>query len=370
METQNTETGFYNTHTHIFRGTDDVPNGFLPLGLKSIVSTKVGFWLVGGIMKLLNSESTFFGMTKDALDRYVQFVQTGKLGSQKAIFEDMYKHYPDDTKFIILPMQMQYMGAGNTPRPYEEQIIELRDLVKIYPNNLIPFVAIDCRMPNCFEFFKKCIEEYGFKGLKLYPPLGTFPYDKRYYPIYDYCQTHNLPVITHQSDGNPVYFKGSQDELIQLLQGYNGCAGAIDWTIPRNNKSLCAYFTHPLGYKQVMNDFPNLKICLAHYGKGNEEPNDCGGMDWDDIVCDMLKTYSNLYTDIAYSMFNRDWWSSIKVQLSSNKLLHDKLLFGSDFYMLICDGTEKEYCVDFRAFLGETLFQQIAVMNPKKFLSI
>ena len=364
-----TENTIINTHTHIFDGVKDVPNGFLPLGLKRIVSTKVGFWIVSKIMGFLNPASQFFGMTKDAFDRYIQFVEIGKLGSQKAIFENMKVQYLDDTAFVVLPMQMQYMGAGDTPRPYEEQITELRDLVKVYPN-IIPFVAIDCRMPDCFNFFVKCIEEYGFKGLKLYPPLGSFPYDKRYYPIYEYCQGHGIPVIAHQSDGNPVYFKGSQDDLIQLLQGYNGCAGAIDWSIPRDNKALCAYFTHPLGYKQVMNDFPNLKICLAHYGKGNEEPNDCGGMDWDDIVCDMMKTYPNLYTDIAYSMYNKKWWSSVKVQLSTNKLLHDKLMWGSDFYMLACDGTEKEYCVDFRAFLGENLFQQIARTNPMKFLGL
>ena len=359
---------FYNTHIHIFDGVKDVPDRFLPLGLKKIVSTKIGFWIIKNIMKFLNPESKLFGMSKDAFNRYIQFVEIGKLGSQKAIFENCASQYPPDTKFFVLPMQMQYMGAGNTPRSYEEQILEICDIVKVYPN-VIPFVAIDCRMSDCFNFFKKCIEKYGFKGLKIYPPLGTFPYDNRYYPIYEYCQINKIPVVVHCSDGNPVYYKGSQDELIQLIEtGYNGCAGPIDWSIPRNNKSLCAYFTHPLGWKQVMTDFPKLKVCLAHYGKGNEEPNDVGGMDWDDIICDMMKIYPNLYTDIAYSMYNKNWWNSVKLQLQSNTILREKLLFGSDFYMLECDGTEKEYCIDFRAFIGEELFNQIAVVNPTNFL--
>ncbi len=351
--------GFYNTHIHTFCGDKDVPARFLPLFLVKILSTKVGYSVITTVMKWLSPISK-----NDSFDRYVQFVTIGKLGSQKAIFENCFSQYPGDTKFIILPMDMAYMGAGSVPRDYSKQLTELRDLRNAYPNNVIPFVHIDCRRNNCVDLFKQAIEEWGFKGLKLYPPLGTFPYDKRYYPIYEYCQSNNLPVISHCTDGNPVYFKGSQDDLIQLLQG---CSMPVDYS-SKNNKALCAYFTHPLGYKQVMDDFPNLKICLAHYGRGNAETNDIGGLDWDDIIKQMMLTYPNLYVDCAYSMYNEDWWASVKDQLTTNQQLREHFLFGSDFYLVEVETTEKEFDIKFRAYIGEDLFQQIAVTNPMKFL--
>ncbi len=352
---------FYNTHIHTFRGDKDVPENYLPIGLVKLLSTKVGFFIVANLMSWLNSFSK-----NGMFERYRLFAALGKLGSQQAIFEKCYNEYPKDTKFIVLTMDMAYMGAGAVPRKYEDQLIELSNLQKIYPDNVLPFIHIDCRRDNCFDLFKTAIEQWNFKGLKLYPTLGTFPFDKRYYPIYEYCQTHNLPVVAHCSDGNPVFYKGKKNDLLQLLQGS---------TIPlvlgkKDNKALCAYFTHPLNYQQVMDDFPNLKICLAHYGKGNDAPNDVGGMNWDQTIKEMMKTYPNLYVDCAYSLYNQNWWSSIKVQLSTDPLLRDHFMFGSDFYMLEVDGTEKQCDIDFRAFIGEELFQQIAVTNPKKFMNV
>ena len=93
--------GFYNTHIHSFCGDKDVPARFLPLFLVKILSTKVGYSVITSVMKWLSPISK-----NDSFDRYVQFVTIGKLGSQKAIFENCFSQYPDDTKFIILPMDM------------------------------------------------------------------------------------------------------------------------------------------------------------------------------------------------------------------------------------------------------------------------
>lgn len=342
---------FYNCHIHTFKGDNDVPEHFLPLGLVRILASNTGFRIVARILNWLNPFTS-----NDQFDRYVKFVTIGKLGSQKAIFENCLAQYPVDTKFIILPMDMAYMGAGKVARDYSEQLKELKELRDSYPANIIPFVHIDCRRNNCLELFKQAIEDWGFKGLKLYPPLGTFPYDKRYYPIYEYCQQHDLPVISHCSAGNPVHWKGSTDELIQLLKP---CQLPIDWN--QSKKELCAYFTHPLGYKKVMDDFPALRIDLAHYGRGT---------DWDNIIKDMMLTYPNLFTDISFSMYNEAYWASIKEQLLVNKNLREHLLFGSDFYMVETETNEQEFDKKFRAYLGEDLFKQIAVTNPENFFNI
>jgi len=79
---------FYNCHIHTFR-SDDVPDKFLPLGLVRVLSTKVGFRIVA---RALNWANPF--TTNDQFDKYVKFVTIGKLGSQKAIFDECKRFYP------------------------------------------------------------------------------------------------------------------------------------------------------------------------------------------------------------------------------------------------------------------------------------
>ena len=86
---------FYNCHIHTFKDSD-VPRKFLPLGLVRILSTSIGFKFVARILNYLNPFSD-----NDTLDRYVKFFKIGKLGSQKNIFIDCKRFYPDDTKFAI-----------------------------------------------------------------------------------------------------------------------------------------------------------------------------------------------------------------------------------------------------------------------------
>lgn len=339
-----------NCHIHTFKDVD-IPEKFLPLKLVRILSTKVGFKIVAKVLNWINPFTT-----NDQFDRYVTFIKIGKLGSQKAIFENCKNQYPQGTKFVVLPMDMAFMGAGEVPRKYRDQLVELSELSNKPDADIISFIHIDCRRENYFELFKEFIELFGFKGLKLYPPLGTFPYDERYLPIYKYCEENNIPVLAHCTAGNPVHFKGSHKELVQLLRN---CKLKIDWN--KKDSELCSYFTHPEGYKYVLKAFPKLRVCLAHFGRENE---------WDEVIKDMMTKYDNLYTDISFSLYDTEHWGNLKVLLSTNEQFRTHCLFGTDYYMIETESTEKQFCINLRAYLGEELFTQISVTNPNKFLGI
>jgi predicted TIM-barrel fold metal-dependent hydrolase len=338
-----------NTHSHHFKDKD-IPVDLLPLKLVPILQTKVGYFLLSRLLTNLNPFSN-----KDMFDRVVQMIKVLEKKSSREIFETQMAFYPSDTKFISLTMDMSQMGAGKVPRSFELQLIELSQLASIYPN-IIPFVHIDPRREGYYELFKKAIEQWGFKGLKLYPPLGVFPYDERFYLIYDYCQKHGLPVIAHCTPDNPIHFKGSDKELRVLLMK------SKEVVIGKTRKELCANFTKPSNYEYVLKDFPDLKISCAHFGREKQ---------WDDICKDLMVKYRNFFVDYSYTMAFEEHWPMMKLLMTAeeNKTLRGKIMFGTDFPMNIMECTEKEFTVAFRAYMGEDVFNRTAVTNPLLFLS-
>jgi uncharacterized protein len=336
----------FNIHIHTFL-EKDIPRNFLPFGMVRLLNSKVGFFLFSKLLRAANPFSS-----KDMFDRYCRFVEIGKHKSQAEILNDCAEFYPCGTKFVILPMDMAYMGAGKVPRRYKDQLTELVRLM-LTNQNVIPFIHIDPRREDYYDLFNYAIAE-GFGGVKLYPPLGVFPFDARLDCIYDYCQSHKLPVLAHCTAGNPVHFKGSRKELKELLKP---CKMEIDWSL--SNKDLCSYFTHPNNYMYVFQKFPNLKICLAHFGREN---------DWDKKILSMMPFFNGLFVDISYSLYDQEHWGYLKVLLSTNPIFKERCLFGSDYYMNACEGEEKQFSINLRAYLGEDLWNQISVINPEKYL--
>lgn len=351
---------YYNCHIHTFKDSD-VPNRFLPLALVKILRTSAGYKTISKIMK-----NIIFWEDDDVLDRYVKFVTTGRLESQQKIFEKCRDFYPDDTKFIILPMDMAYMGAGKVPRPYKEQLEELYHLTQTYPQ-VLPFIHVDPRREGVLDLLKECVEDWNFKGVKLYPPLGYFPYDPDLDPIYEYCQEKNLPLLTHCSPYNPVHFKGKKKHLKKLLEK---SIEPIE-TKGKKKKELCSRFTYPGNFKYVVEKFPNLRICFGHFGSQyywDKFIHDPGEKDnWMRVIRDMCIEYDNFYADISFTMADMKYFSMLKILLADEKL-RKKILFGSDYYMVEVESNERRFGLDLRAYLGEDYFNTIATENPKAFL--
>lgn len=349
-----------NCHIHTFRD-EDVPRGFLPLGLCNILSSKIGFFVFKNVIPLFVPESK-----REAYERYMKFVQISKMGTQEAILNECARFYPQGTKFVVLPMDMAYMGAGDVPRPYLDQIMELGDIAKRNPN-VIPFIHIDPRRPGYYDLFIEAVRIHNFKGVKLYPPLGIYPTDGRLNQIYKYCNNNNLPIIAHGSPYNPVHFKGSRKELERLL-------GPGVSTKGKSIEELCSIFTHPQNYYSVLYNYPNLNICIAHFGSEywwDKFLNDPGNPEsWLTIIKNMMRQFPNFYTDISFTMEKKEYWPYLKVMLQTEAQISNQILFGSDYYMVETETSERSFSIELRAFLGEELFNKIAVENPKRFLKI
>ncbi len=351
----------YNCHIHTFN-ENDIARKYLPLGLVRFLATTTGFQTIGFLLNLLNPLTS-----NDQFRKYVRFVKIGRYKAQKEIFEECQKFYPVNSKFIVLAMDMAYMNAGKVPRSYMEQLGELAELKRAYPDAILPFVHLDPRRPDMMDMLRKCIEEWGYSGIKIYPSVGYFPYDPRLTPAYEYAERNNLPVISHCSPFNPTHNKGWPWEIKALLSG-----SKIPLDLDTcNRKRLCSNFANPLNYKFVLEKHTKLRLCLAHFGSEHywhqflDHPEDKDS--WLLLIKDMMEEHKNLYADISFTLNNREFFPLLKVLLSDPKI-NEQILFGSDYYMVETKATERCFGIDLRGYLGEKKFRTISYDNPRRFL--
>jgi len=156
----------HNCHMHIFT-VDHVPKNFLPLGLTSLM--KIPF-LNAPLRFILVNLNPF--SNRDLFQRYSNFIRISTNKTQEEIFKVVRAYYPLDTKFVVLPMDMAYMNAGDIPKDIHDQHDELYRLSQhpTYGHQIVPFAAVDPRRENILDILKDLVEHKGFKGIKFYPP--------------------------------------------------------------------------------------------------------------------------------------------------------------------------------------------------------
>lgn len=343
-----TEKVIYNCHNHIFTH-ENIPNGYFPLFLVPALRITPLRWFLKMIMKWIIPWSK-----NDKVHRYAAFLKAAYRNSQESNLKQLMGYYPVGSKFIVLPMDMHYMGAGRIKKDIDEQHRVLASLFKDekYNDVIIPFAHIDPRSPGSLERLDSLITNDHFRGVKIYPPFGYKPDDNVLMTeIYPYMVKKNIPLMVHCSPG-----------LVKAK-----------WLSKKEAHAL----TDPDNYINVMDTFPELRICLGHFGGISEwrrhidEPRTSEKQTWLKKITYLIKCgkYHNLYTDISYTIFNFHENVPLLKILLENTVILDRVLFGSDFFMVESERySEKRFSIDLRFALGEGMFWKIANENPKKYL--
>jgi hypothetical protein len=123
-----------------------------------------------------------------------------------------------------------------------------------HPGRLIALAGIDPRRPAAPALFRRCVEEFGMKGLKWHPDFGFYPNSKEAYAVLEIASELRTPLLTHCSP------------------------------LP----STRAKFSHPIHLDDVAFDFPDLNIIAAHMGHGW----------WHDWAA-LAQYKKNIYGDLA-----------------------------------------------------------------------
>ncbi|KAB2917646.1 MAG: amidohydrolase family protein [Bacteroidetes bacterium] len=368
--------GIYNCHTHIFT-LACVPNRAMGVPLANWISgDRVG----RAIAKFANWVTP--NSPKRSLGRYLTFAEIGLSATQKNVFDDLLSVYKEwgTVKFVVLPMDMEQMGAGLPNKIYRDQLKEIIDIRKNnsgYADILLPFLFVD---PNRFSngdavlnFVRDYIEVHGFVGIKLYPAVGYYPFDEKLDKMYGYAEQHQIPILTHCTQG-PTYYRGNLDNKRnpRFRPDYLDLKSKDNDDFQRN-------FTDPRNYRYVLDTlgFRNLKINLAHYGGadsmlGRSKKNN----GWYPEIKQLMAEFPNVYTDISYTLYNTDDDFALYKKLLADlndPAIGNKILFGTDFYVTTPAKPEDKLRDEFYSFLvknnSEPIFDKITQTVPQTYLT-
>jgi predicted TIM-barrel fold metal-dependent hydrolase len=391
----------YNCHVHVFNARH-VPEYFLygmADGMPKKTAKLVGQLLKTPIMKgLVIKYLEKFG--SPAQKKFIEFLRIGVQKTQDVLYENVMANYPAGTRAVLLPLNFKYMGAGEEGIGYEQQLEGLLEVKKKNPDTCLPFVFIDPRMGTPLQnrdFVKKYIDK-GFKGIKLYPSLGYYPYDPGLELVYKYAVENNLPVMTHCSRGG-IYYNDTlslqQLHSISMLPQVNSILHKPGTPAVKREynftsgptKEFKNNFLDPENYVDVLLKFPQLKLCFAHFGGDLGELDvkvkDANAWTWYDKIKKLINDprFPNVFTDISYSLYNTDNMKLFKEDLrvdpaadpevqACQQHMRSRILFGTDFFMTLQEDkvTEFKLHTDTMQFLGIPDFMQIANTNPVEFM--
>ncbi len=236
----------------------------------------VGRNMIFGILKQVNR---FFKLlpgkqTTELLKRYINIVRFANYKEQFKVYSRLVQQYPPGSKMVVLPMDMEFMGAGKPQRSFREQMKMIAEIKNDHQGEIFPFLAIDPRrisvekdffvyriendkvvLEDCFV--KEFMETRGFSGFKIYPALGYFPFDERLLPLWKYAADNGIPIMTHCIRG-VIYYRGRKERSWDFHPVFEEFVGDDHNPQPEDYQPMLLpqmkavdvqeIFTHPLNY--------------------------------------------------------------------------------------------------------------------------
>ena len=164
----------------------------------------------------------------------------------------------------------------------------IAELVKRWPQKLIPFGSVNPLFADALDEFKRAVEVLGMKGFKLSPVYQSFhPMDPRALRIYEQAQEWKIPLIFHTATAQAANIP-------------------LKWADPRL-------------FDDVAYAFPELKIIMAHLGHP-----------WQKECIVMARKHPNVYMELSGN-FYRPWFFYQALLFALNWGQTHKILFGSDW---------------------------------------
>ncbi len=365
-EKLHTDALFFDVHCHVFN-YHDVPNGFLRIRLPFND-------------RFLERVEHFFHRIRrrtdgDRMSSLAYFIHFFRNKTAEETAGALITYYTERNVVICpLMMDMRFGIKGNKQPDFQIQIQKTLELCEKFPGQILPFFAADPNNPNLMEEFQETFRqdsEHGFFGIKIYPSLGYLPAHPRLMQLYETCAEKNIPVTAHCA-GAAVR---NSRKRIKNIEGFRYDENG-DLTNERTTERFrckhdyALFFNHPRNWVPVLDQFPGLKLNLAHFGGDIEWEKFYRGKsnNWVARIMDLMERFENVYTDFSYTLYVTKYAFLLRDLMEHNELLRQRVLYGSDYYMTVREGHFRNIRASFFHIMGDELIRQISHTNPLKFL--
>ncbi len=241
-------------------------------------------------------------------------------------------HVSDAIKQTSMELLIQEMDEANVVKA----VVPIRkttkgdnnDIAKLqaqYPDRFIGLAWIDpLQGALALQDIENFVTEGPCTGITMEPAIDTTPIkwkadDKKIYPVYELCEEKDIPILF------------TWGGLMSDFNDYN-----------------------PVSLLHICNDFPNLKIVLAH-----------GCFPWVHAICQVALQYPNLYIAPDIYMFSK-YPGAADYYTAANYILQDQFIFGS-----VYPGLPLKVAVDdYLAHLRPEVAEKVMYKNAAKVLGI
>ena len=334
-------------------------------------------------------EGRFSSPQKEEYAPLEPYIHAGKLSIRGLEFDRM----------LMIPLVMDFsqdqkeldriyysFRAEDKLTGYAEDTIEgMRAYYSGHENGLFefyPFIGIDPRL-HSVRFLENLLDrsvntshtfhapheipKKPFYGIKIYPPLGfrPWPADRetldKHRLLYDFCQKNRVPIITHCDD-----------------QGFRGVSAEEAWQL-----------TDPAGWRTVLENYPDLVIDFAHYGKqyAIASRNNLQSISmrlkkmpdspWFHTIISLMEDFGGVYADMSFSGCLPEFYCELlnyigEQEEKKRELILSRTLFGSDFSvnLLKIESYTQYYSIFEDSPFSDEQIIRVASTNPVRFLGL
>ena len=183
----------------------------------------------------------------------------------------------------------------------EESFHKHRQVLARHPGKFEVFGGVDPRWgKDGVDLFERSLVEFGFRGLKLYPPCGYSPSDPALFAFYEICAHHRVPVLLHIGPTSPA---------------------------------LSFSTSNPFLLDDAAKNFPTVNFILAH-----------GSVSFTEECAMMCRYRPNVYLDISAfqtTMTGQRMGDAVKKTFSQG--INHKVIFGTDWPVFRLQGTQESF---------------------------